>query len=146
MHCKGGEIRVELKLNCPATALTVTTMSLDRQLEELQLLQCSLLPGELLIFLEEADTWNGLLTAYPDAVKVSHVSEPSFQIKIDQAQVYFDVVLPRSYLDAGAGPLVSVRGDIARAEQERWQKIIKEKLDELKGSEYVYSIALCQSL
>jgi len=41
-------------------------MALNRQLEELRLLQSSLLPGELLIFLDDVDTWSSLLAAYPD--------------------------------------------------------------------------------
>jgi len=91
-------------------------MTLTRQLEELQLLQCSLLPGELLTFLD-------------------NVEKARFQVKLDNAHVWFEAELPRLY--PSVWPVISVKGDIARDEQARWQGTVKEKMQELHGSEYL---------
>lgn len=112
--------------------------SLLRQLEEIQLLDCSLLPGELLLFLEDTHAWATLLAAYPDIDEVpsrSTVSEPCFQIKLEEAPLWFEVKLPHDY--PTARPAILVRGGIAKTDQSRWQDVVKEKLEDLDTSECV---------
>jgi hypothetical protein len=108
-------------------------MTLTRQLEELQLLQCSLLPGELLTFLDNVESWSSLLETYPDILDTSNIPEARFQVKLDNAHVWFEAELPRLY--PSVWPVISVKGDIARDEQARWQGTVKEKMQELHGSE-----------
>jgi hypothetical protein len=108
-------------------------MTLTRQLEDLHLLQCSLLPGEILSFFDDVDPWPNLLEAYPDIHDTPNISEARFQIKLDNASVWFEVELPRLYPDTV--PVVSVKGSIARDEQERWQAVVKQKIQELEDSE-----------
>jgi hypothetical protein len=110
-------------------------MTLTNQLEDLHLLQCSLLPGELLIFLDDIETWSSLLEACPDITDTLNISDARFQIQIDNAHVWFEVELPRLYPDIV--PMVSIKGNIAKEEQERWQNIVKQKSQELGDSELV---------
>jgi len=109
-------------------------MTLTRQLEELQLLQCSLLSGELLRFIDNAEIWSSLLAAYPDILDTPNISETRFQVKLDNAHIWFEVELPSNY--PNARPVVSVKGDVARGEQDRWQSIVREKMQELESTEY----------
>jgi hypothetical protein len=110
-------------------------MTLTNQLEDLHLLRCSLLPGELLIFLDDSDTWCSLLESYPDIAysPTGNFSDAHFQIKLDNTNIWFEVELPRFY--PGTPPIVFVKGDIAREIQERWQTVVKQTLQELEGSE-----------
>ena len=125
-------------------------------LEEIHLLKCSLLPGELLEFTEQAALWNDLLDAYaldadcdcdallaqgiPDSDSCVQQGPSHFQVKLEAADVWFDVALPHEY-GAGPGelPLVSVKGDhLGRAEQARWQAIVAEAEAACSDSECVF--------
>ncbi|OCH92978.1 hypothetical protein OBBRIDRAFT_790700 [Obba rivulosa] len=125
----------------------LSTTTLPRQLEELHLLKCSLLPGEHLEFVppsKDAEWWEIMLEGYPgnEDNLPTPPSPARLEITIDHAPVQFQVELPSDYgggsqLD-GVKPLVSVKGDsISRSEQERWQKLVKDTLSELSGSEYI---------
>jgi len=75
------------------------------------------------------------LETYPDILDTPNISEARFQVKLDNAHVWFEVELPRLY--PSVRPVISVKGDIGRDEQERWQGTVKEKMQELDGSEYL---------
>ena len=125
--------------------------SLRKVLEEVHLLKCSLLPGELLEFTEQAALWNELLDAYtldPECELPTSSFDPRsasahFQVKLEaSSDVWFDVELPATYRIedevVGAPPSVSVKGDaLGRAEQERWQGIVADAASSVQGSECV---------
>lgn len=121
--------------------------SLSRQLEELNLLNCSLLQGEDLTFIppsSDAEIWQALLEAYPDFdadTSPTPQSAAKFQLRCSGVDVWFEVQLPADYEGQSEHPLdamVAVRGDqITRAEQERWQKFVTECISEIQGSECV---------
>ena len=114
-----------------------STPSRRKALEEIYLLKCSLLPGELLEFTDQAALWhwNDLLDAYAlDADCPTFDSDVSsdippgpacFQVKLEtNADVWFDVAY-----GAGSGelPRVSVKGNaLGREEQGRWQGRVAE--------------------
>ncbi|KAA1467868.1 hypothetical protein DENSPDRAFT_357269 [Dentipellis sp. KUC8613] len=139
--------------------------TLAHQLEELQLLKCSLLPGELLTFLEDAKLWSQALEPDADAAEAisalqqhltqkastsgasnthpSNASSPAssavcFRIGLENTdRVYFEVALPRSYPAHSAS--VAVRGDtLGRADQLRWQATLAAAREEVAvgGTEY----------
>ncbi|KZT02047.1 uncharacterized protein LAESUDRAFT_745174 [Laetiporus sulphureus 93-53] len=127
---------------------------LSRQLEELNLLRCSLLPGEKLIFVPSSNnadlSWSDLLDSYsennigPESERrtseaVKSLQPVHFQIRADNSDTYFDVELS-SYDGSSleeSRVTVSVKGEhLGRRDQERWQSIIKDKLGELQDSEY----------
>ena len=127
--------------------------TISRQLEELNLLKCSLLNGEELSFIpfsSEAEIWDALLDAYPDQLEAQSSPESSakFQIKCSDFPIWFEVQLPTDFESSGSsgsipGSMVSVRGgEISRAEQERWQQIIKECSAEVHDSECVVLFVL----
>jgi hypothetical protein len=63
---------------------------------------------------------------------------PRLQIKLESVNTWFEVEIPRQY--AGdmktCRPMFSVKGEnMSRPEQERWQSIIEEKLDEIADTE-----------
>lgn len=122
--------------------------SLMKQLDELHLIRCSLLPGELLTFLDDAQAWTDLLDARSIAgtgvtsQESVPLTPPHLQIKLESVNTWFEVRVPHQY--AGdlqtrkSGPTFSIKGEnISRFEQERWQSIIDEKLNEIAGTEYV---------
>jgi acylphosphatase len=117
--------------------------ALLKQLDELNLIRCSLLPGEVLTFLDDTQAWTNLLDAHATWTGPSHQSMlvlPRLQIKLESANTWFEVEIPRQY--AGdlqtCRPTFSVKGEnISRPEQERWQIIIEEKLDEIADTEYI---------
>ncbi|PIL31287.1 hypothetical protein GSI_05985 [Ganoderma sinense ZZ0214-1] len=115
-------------------------------LEEIHLLKCSLLPGELLEFIEQATLWSDLLDAYaldPDGASnpATDVPPAHFRVKIEaSADVWFEVVYG-SGSDAEPGqvqvPQVLVKGDsLGRAEQARWQEKVAEAEAASTDSEY----------
>ncbi|KAF9554054.1 hypothetical protein CPC08DRAFT_644792 [Agrocybe pediades] len=117
---------------------------LQQSLDELQLLQCSLLPDEHLHFLDGSETWDGILANY-DGGNISEGTDlslgpASFSIRLDGSNIWFDITLPIDQQLEGSLDLkkcVSVKGEgITRAEQEKWQGIIAEKLEEISDSEY----------
>ncbi|KAF9528173.1 hypothetical protein CPB83DRAFT_360193 [Crepidotus variabilis] len=84
-------------------------------LEELQLIHCSLLPDEHLIFTEDHDFWLEALLN-PERAHDFPVRELStFEVRIEGIAVWFEISVSEEY------PLVSVKGeDISRGDQERW--------------------------
>ncbi|KAL0563984.1 hypothetical protein V5O48_018075 [Marasmius crinis-equi] len=114
-------------------------MTRFRQLEELQLIFCSLLPGESFTFSEHAEGWIDALETYsqtPDSVDPSQDLPPaSFQVSLETFKsVYFEIELPREYPTNGIKPVVMVRlqgEDVTRAEQERWKDVVESKLREV---------------
>ncbi|KAK7051495.1 hypothetical protein VNI00_004469 [Paramarasmius palmivorus] len=124
---------------------------MEHQLGELQLVKCSLLPGELFDFVEHCTVWEDYLdsftsTASTDAVEVDFSAIPPCRFTIslsDYSQVHFEIELPRSYPEKYK-PIILVKGeDITRAEQELWMRIVQERLDEVLtgGMEYpVYQL------
>lgn len=126
-----------------------TTTHLSLQIEEIRLIKYSLLPGEVLVFLDDfAHNWEPLLTedlefTGPQADNSSinptgastpgaSLSHPHFAIN---SKLWFEIKLPDTYPDLDAPPLVSIKGeDITRHEQERWQTFTKQKLEELTSS------------
>ena len=122
-----------------------TMTSPHKTLEELNLLKCSLLPGELLEFIADSSQWNDLLETYaldPDCElpDLAECPAPHFQLKLEaSSDVYYDVVLPPGYAAAANTlPVVSVKGDnLGRTEQERWQRVVADALANVHGSEYV---------
>ncbi|PSR72035.1 hypothetical protein PHLCEN_2v12101 [Hermanssonia centrifuga] len=123
--------------------ISMSWTTLHRQLEELNLLKCSLLPGEELIFNDPA-VWESLLDTYPDSPTTDFTlpaSPACFQVKTNDSPIHFEVELPREYGESlgQSLPRISVKGDeITRVEQERWQLLVKEQVSELQGnSEYL---------
>ncbi|KAH9950977.1 hypothetical protein B0H21DRAFT_818806 [Amylocystis lapponica] len=135
-----------------------TKTALFHQLEELHLLKCSLLPGESLVFdphFEDGGLWGDLLEQYsydPEEC-LSHAPDSftpaQFQVRIEHAKMCLEVFLPPSHKSGvasgattGTDPVVSVKGqDLNRSEQERWQLIVSERLNELRDSDYpVYEL------
>lgn len=115
---------------------------LAKQLDELQLIRCSLLPGELFTFIEDTKIWSELLEAHgmgtglPDLVPASPAH---IRIQIESARLSFGVMIPFQYAGnlADTSPLFTVKGDsLSRDEQERWQNVIKNKLRALDDPEY----------
>ncbi|KAH9854296.1 hypothetical protein C2E23DRAFT_726829 [Lenzites betulinus] len=116
--------------------------SIRAVLEELHLLKCCLLPGELLAFTEDAAVWDALLDAYsgnPDVElpPVHHAAQ--FVVRTDDSDVWFEVEMPWEEGDNSGRtiPHVAVKGsNLGRSEQERWQAVVAEALEEVRGSEY----------
>ncbi|KAJ7077589.1 hypothetical protein C8R43DRAFT_1053699 [Mycena crocata] len=122
-------------------------MDARQQLEELQLIQFTLLPDELLTFLdEEGPVWSQLLHDYCEDASVGDFGNsppptvpPHIEVKA-QYPVWFE-------FDYARYPCPSIKGDnISRSEQEHWQKIVQEKLDEIGGSEFPVYQLLCLHL
>ncbi|TFK42249.1 hypothetical protein BDQ12DRAFT_677878 [Crucibulum laeve] len=113
---------------------------LTAQLEELQLLQCSLLPNESLVFLEDSAAWIRLLGDYTNGInpEAKDIAPPHFQLKVEKSNVWFEVTnTGGTQRDNGTDLMVSVKGeDITRVEQEHWQEIIQDKLGEIGDSEF----------
>ena len=117
-----------------------------KQVEELHLIQCSLLPDETLHFIGDDSEafWPRILQEYSMTMTTT-LSDPSntmpkpapkFQVCLDgPAKMWMEVemVAPGS----GKTALVCVKGDfMTRADQERWQNIVAEKQQEvLEGCE-----------
>ncbi len=110
-------------------------------LEELHLLKCSLLPGELLSFTEISAAWETLLDSYsldPDAELRALHHAVQFEVRAEDSDVWFGIELPPGYKERGTMPIVSVKGhNLGRAEQERWQTVVAEAIEEVTGSECV---------
>ncbi|KAG7100156.1 hypothetical protein E1B28_001935 [Marasmius oreades] len=109
-----------------------------QQLEELQLITCSLLPGESFTFSEHCEAWSKILDTYiqdPDQVDSSHlfkIPPACFHVSLDKWTIWFEVELPRRYPESGVKPIVVVKGEeITRAEQEMWKFVVTQKLDEV---------------
>lgn len=132
--------------------MTSSHSPIRQVLEEVHLLKCSLLPGELLVFLDDRTGWNDLLESYTldqDCELTDHSSTAAhFQVKLESSSaVWFDVELPQDYGAGGHMASVAVKGDhLGRAEQERWQGIVSNAQRDVQDSEYVYLPRRLQSL
>ncbi|CCM01450.1 uncharacterized protein FIBRA_03503 [Fibroporia radiculosa] len=132
--------------------MALTTTTLAHQLEELSLLKCSILPGEEILFIPSSDGidhWGRLLDTFIDnsmdstslSDRVPGGLKPArFQVKIDVFNIWFEVAFHEEYHgdDLCSGRvLILVKGDnLGRIEQEHWQTIVREKMNEVKDSEY----------
>ncbi|KAF8079287.1 hypothetical protein FPV67DRAFT_1468262 [Lyophyllum atratum] len=117
--------------------------SLTKQLDEFQLIKCSLLPDELFTFLDDDKIWDKLTAAHTDGISFSKLQVPAspgrIQIKVLSAKVMFVVDIPTNYAGniAETPPTFTVKGDeISRVEQDWWQRVIEEKLEEIADTEY----------
>ena len=65
--------------------------------------------------------------------KITTSSTCHFAINVDDSPLRIEVEFPRSYPgDSASRPIISVKEEnMDRREQERWQKIVKERLDEI---------------
>ncbi|EGO05384.1 hypothetical protein SERLA73DRAFT_44012 [Serpula lacrymans var. lacrymans S7.3] len=117
--------------------------NLASQLEELQLIQCSLLPGELFTFILPSDDtaiWDSLLESVSSPLEADAPlpAQARFEIKLTGAKVWFEIELPRNYPDAGTKPQISIKGeDISRSEQEHWQDVVREKMAGFNVNEFL---------
>ncbi|KZT73423.1 hypothetical protein DAEQUDRAFT_762325 [Daedalea quercina L-15889] len=124
---------------------------LSRQLEELNLLKHSLLPGEQLIpiphTLERPDDWAALFGSYPESVDPSRLEEVAqtlspahLRVQMNGVDVWFDIRLDEGYEGGRPGPAgytVSAKGEtLARKDQGAWQAFVREKMEEVQDSEY----------
>lgn len=123
--------------------------TVTQQLDELQLIKYSLLPNEILQFIDDSNdsTWERRLEEHNISVASSdvvscpgahHIRPAEFLIKIDgQVNLWFHVQMP-DLRGAGSSRMavVSIKGDyLSRAEQEKWQNVIREKQREVDGAE-----------
>lgn len=95
---------------------------------------------------DDRDEWQALLRDYAELLEPAQGRDAGwrpaaacrFEVRIRDVPLWFEVELPRGYPEHDA-PAVYVRGDaIDRAEQERWQTIVRDKMDELKAEETEY--------
>ncbi|KAF8509752.1 hypothetical protein BU17DRAFT_98631 [Hysterangium stoloniferum] len=118
-------------------------MFFPRQVEELTLLQCSLLPDEILEFIfsrsEDFKTWT-LAVGEPggNTSPTSHVSCPAhFSIRIHGSPVWFEVEVSEDYPQEVSNFNVGVRGhNISRTEQQRWQDIVQDERSKIGDTAY----------
>ncbi|KAJ7511804.1 hypothetical protein B0H11DRAFT_1953081 [Mycena galericulata] len=132
----------------------VTQLAMDFQvgwLEELQLIQATLLPDELLTFLdEEGSVWVRLLREHGEGASTADEnipwpsSPPHIQVKTQDSKIWFELQFP---FPDNPVPQMSVKGEnITRSEQERWQSVIREKLHEIGTSDFPVYQLLCLHL
>ncbi|KAG1726143.1 hypothetical protein EDB19DRAFT_1897680 [Suillus lakei] len=134
-------------------------MCLDSQLQELQLIQHSLLPGESFSFVlppEDSRIWTSLLHSFDTGTATtalpslpSPVPQARFQVRATEARISFEVQFPERYQEDSdvEAPLVSVNGeDISRDEHLRWRAFVQEKLIEVQGNDYPIYQLLCLHL
>jgi len=112
-----------------------------RQLEELHLVQCSLLPTEHIVFLDSDDkrSWARAIEQYnedPLETMLLPESPASFALSVEGSKVWFEITLASFDCSGISKPSVSVKGeDITRADQDRWQIIIIDSFEEISNSE-----------
>lgn len=108
-------------------------MALAKQIEELVLLKCSLLPSEILEFVlprsEDCVAWTQIVNAYSEGdydLQPSFVPSPAqFIVKIQRIPIWFKIDFPDDYPLETPKFNMTVRGyNISRIEQQRWQNII----------------------
>ncbi|KAJ8462375.1 hypothetical protein ONZ45_g17959 [Pleurotus djamor] len=105
-------------------------------LEELQLIQYSLLPNETITCCEDAHSWNNSSIHLEE---YKHLCPFNFTLKSIKSNIWFEVTLPENYPEQR--PEISVKGeDISRQDQERWQTLVQAKLEELVSSETEYPL------
>jgi hypothetical protein len=118
------------------------------QLDELNLIKYSLLPNETLQFTDDSNdsTWERRLDEHNTSVASNdviscpgarHIRPAEFLIKINgQVKLSFQVQMPDLRGGSSRIAVVSIKGDyLSRAEQEKWQDVIREKQREVEGAE-----------
>ncbi|KAF8625481.1 hypothetical protein AX15_005355 [Amanita polypyramis BW_CC] len=125
--------------------------TVEKQLAELQLIKCSLLPNEIMQFIDTGPNefpWARLLDEYEMTMTLrelptlegTQIPPTNFCVKTDSmVGVWFEVQmpLPQHGVNDRSTTIVHVKGDyLSRAEQERWQNVIREKQSEVEGVEY----------
>lgn len=121
--------------------------SLTKQLEEFNLIKCSLLPDEIFGFLDEEETWTNLTVAQAtSAIDIATHEHPSSLASIRitiHPLILLEIHVPISYsgsLVEAPFPTFAIKGDqISRADQDRWQEWIQEQLREIGETEWVVS-------
>lgn len=137
-------------------------MCLDSQLQELQLIQHSLLPGESFSFAlppEDSRIWTSLLHSFNTAAStttlsslLSPVPQVKFEVKAADARIFFEVQFPERYpedsdVDTARVPFISVNGEgISRDEHHRWRAFVQEKSAEVQGDDFPIYQLLCMHL
>ncbi|KAJ7729096.1 hypothetical protein DFH07DRAFT_218489 [Mycena maculata] len=119
-----------------------------RWLEELQLIQSTLLPTEVLTFLdEEGPVWAQLLQEYGEGELSSQdipSAAPHIRVRPDDSKIWFE---SQSTSHDGPALPVSVKGEnVTRSEQERWQSVIRDTMDEIGTSDFPVYQLLCLHL
>ncbi|EIW87429.1 hypothetical protein CONPUDRAFT_69642 [Coniophora puteana RWD-64-598 SS2] len=109
--------------------------NLSKQLEELNLIRFSLLPDELLVFVEDEEKWMTLLDGYADDDE-SRQDTPArparFQVKSLSARMWFEITLAPGHPHDKSETEKSLHGvtvhgeNMSQEKQQRWQGIISE--------------------
>lgn len=119
--------------------------NLEHQLRELQLIRCSLLPGEAFSFVlspEDTAIWSSLLDALDNGVdgeiempaKGTSLCSARFSVRAPGSPVWFEAQVPEGPLQCSD---VLVRGEnISRYQQEHWQSIVSQSTAEVRDSEF----------
>lgn len=106
---------------------TSTRMSaISQQLQEIQLLQSSLLPGELLLFKSLSRQWEPILKDFSEnqVIPAEELPPAHFVIKVQDALFWLDIEFCSSYPKKTS---VSIKGDVSKIEQIEWASFIHEK-------------------
>jgi len=117
-----------------------------QQLEELHLIQCSLLPTEHIVWLDSGDqhSWAQAIENYsedPVATVLPPESSASFTLRVEGSKIWFEITLAAVDDFGISKPSVSVKGeDITRADQERWQMVVEKGFEEISDSEWVIGL------
>ncbi|KAF8578534.1 hypothetical protein K439DRAFT_1638744 [Ramaria rubella] len=118
-------------------------MALARQVEELVLLKCSLLPDEILDFitphLSELEAWTEVIEAHSKGKMLSsQVSCPaSFTVKLRGSPLWFEIQFLNEYPVQTQDFNIAIRGyNISKAEQKRWQDRAQDKRAQLIEAEF----------
>lgn len=117
--------------------------NLLKQLEELHIIQCSLLPGEELSLVlppDERQQWENAILSFRESSKAPpSVQPPSstcrFQINVANAPARVEIEFPIDYPGCGFAETY-VRGDeLNRSGQEELQRVIKDVQVDLQGAD-----------
>ncbi|KAI4517930.1 hypothetical protein K525DRAFT_289057 [Schizophyllum commune Loenen D] len=115
--------------------------TLKRQLEELELIRCSVMPGEVLTFVDGHDRWLALLDRFSAERTIPADDDIpalpiSFEVWLEGHDLRISVELPIDHSEVSKLPNVAVKGTtISRAEQDRWTRLIQDKLQEASDNE-----------
>ncbi|GJJ14161.1 hypothetical protein Clacol_008421 [Clathrus columnatus] len=127
-------------------SLSSLSMGSTELTEEIFLLKSSLLPTEILEFLEDSASWHSILDHLSSGSALElDVTDPllpaDFSIKVKESPLAFRVVLSSQYPSEREGFSVTTYGNVNKKDQERWMNIIQEKRFEVRDAEFpVYEI------
>ncbi|KAG2022413.1 hypothetical protein CC2G_000163 [Coprinopsis cinerea AmutBmut pab1-1] len=130
--------------------MSSTTMNPESRLEELQMIRYSLLPEETFEFVHDPEFWEEVLND-ADVETVSETDAERFASAIFTLRitgvdnVWLQVTLP---VGSRGAPIVSVKSDtLPRTELESWQRLVNEKVEEARETEFgLYNILSSQLL